>query len=113
MTKGGEVRKGAGQTVTLRPATNYAAQLNTYYGGKSLGYLPPDAANFDKTTVSDADGKFEFKNVPAGDYFVSANVSWSVFYPGTFAPIESKQGGIIIKRITIEDGAAVETMLTR
>lgn len=112
MTKGGEVRKGAGQTITLRPVTGYAEKLVVYMKRRSLGPLPVGAADFDRTTTSDADGRFEFKDVPAGEYFVAGNVSWSVFYPGTFMPIEEKQGGYIVKKITVAPSGTTEAMLT-
>lgn len=113
MTKGGEVRKGAGQTITLRPATDYAQKLVAHMKLRSLGYLPPDAAEFDRTTIADADGRFEFKDVAPGGYIVAGNVSWSVFYPGTFAPIEEKQGGYLVKNITVKPDSIADAMLTK
>lgn len=113
VTKGGEVRKGAGQTITLRPATSFAERMMIYAGYKSVPGLTYDALKFDRTTTADADGKFEFKDVAAGSYFVAGNVSWSVFYRGTFGPIEEKQGGMIIKKIDVAQGGTIETMLTR
>jgi hypothetical protein len=112
-TKGGDVKKGAGEVIVLRPATNYAARVRALSSQNGLGYVDYLASARDLSVVSDGEGRFEFKNVPPGEYFAAGKVAWSVFYPGTFAPIESKQGGNIVMKVSVVNGQVSEVMLTR
>ncbi len=108
-TRGGEVRKGAGVRILLRPKTNYAmAAASGVRPGRDYRL-----STYDRSTVSDGDGKFEFKEIPAGEYILSGHMTWSVFMPGTFGPIEQVQGGTVAEYVTVESGKVQEVMLTK
>jgi hypothetical protein len=106
--QGGGVVKGAGRTVTLNPSTSVG---NEWWGkaGKVWIHrsLTPSSPNFHKarkTTIADADGKFKFKNLPKGKYFISTEITWNVAYHGI-------QGGLLTKQIEIKDNKTTEVIL--
>ena len=77
-TKGGEIRYAAGRKISLHPATTYATEYFNIQVVQGNYLSPPDPrfGNFVKETVSDATGNFEFKNLPAGKYYVVADFAW-------------------------------------
>jgi len=77
-TRSGEIRYASGRNISLHPATSYATE---YYNlqvvqGKWLSNPDQRFITFEKKTTSDATGNFEFKNLPAGKYYVVADFSW-------------------------------------
>lgn len=116
-TKGGEFKKAGGERVTLRPKTEYTRKLallpTSLYKRTVIGAVSPTIYEYDRTTTADSDGRFEFTEVPDGNYYVTTNVSWSVFYPGVLTPVESKQGGTITSEVTVAGGKVSSVMLTR
>ncbi len=96
-TRGGEVRYAAGNSVFLEPATKYAKD---YYKGQGLNPYPLSAADtraaaYSRTTTADAEGRFEFKDVPAGDYFLVTSVTWEV--------AGRRQGGTLVKQVRVNN----------
>ena len=86
---GGGVVTCAANPVYLVPRTDYAVErmLNIY--GKSenpgrqlLGVIPDDPdpgyLRLSRDTICDAEGDFEFFNVPDGEYFVTTGVFWMI-----------------------------------
>lgn len=63
------------------------------------------------TTIADGDGRFVFKNVPAGKYFVTTGVFWEAAtgYQGALRT----QGGVVTKRIAVSDGDELDVIVTR
>jgi hypothetical protein len=65
------VKYGAANTVALHPVTG----LTTGWYSKAVQGIPlvagnPYADDYRRTTVSDAEGRFEFNDLPAGDYYL-------------------------------------------
>jgi len=56
----------------LNPETSYSTQWykESYLGGAKMSKVDPRLYNYLKFTTSDANGKFEFLNVPSGSYYL-------------------------------------------
>ena len=118
-TRGGDVKKGAGNPVRLIPVTKYTEQWYTeqHMRGKRPTSPPdPRYASYDTEVVTDADGRFEFSDLPAGDYYVISNVTWETVSTNPYMQklgLLDTQGGAMSKRVTLIDGKKSEVMLTR
>jgi hypothetical protein len=115
-TVGGDIKKGAGENVVIFPATKYGTQRyqEQVLGGKLAASTPDSRYNknvFVKT--SDGDGKFEFNEIPPGQYYIFSQVTWSIFEPNQFGPIERVQGGRVAREIEVKNGGVTEAILNR
>lgn len=112
-TRGGDVKTAAGNEVILNPVTSYSNQWYEvgYLQGKPMTEYDPRLNLYVRKQVADGDGRFTFKNVPAGDYYVTALVLWEapVGYHGSLV----QQGGFISKKIAVKEGEEIEIILTR
>lgn len=111
-TRGGDVKMAAGNEIILNPVTSYSNQwYDAYLLNKSLTEPDPRYDQYVIKTIADADGKFEFINVPPGEYYLVAPVFWeaAVGYQGALV----RQGGIIAKKIKVQDGKELKIILTR
>lgn len=112
-TRGGDVKTAAGEEVILNPVTSYSQQWFdvAYVGGREL--KEPDArySEYQRRKVADAEGRFQFSDVPAGEYFVVARVVWdaAVGYQGSLV----QQGGYVAKKIEVKDGELIDVIVTR
>ena len=108
---GGSVVKAAGRNVTLDPATT----IGDEWWGKAGKYwahrhvLPPSPAFIKarRTVVADADGKFSFKAIPAGKYYVRTEVTWEV---GGYVPT---QGGLVGQLVEVRPNDSKEVILNQ
>lgn len=106
-TRGGEVRVGAGQVVTLDPATTYARGWYQRFGGnvEDFGNVPSDpsfvAAR--RTTTADAEGRFAFPRILPGTYLLRTTVTWEA--GGV------PQGGVVGQVVQITEGENEEVIL--
>ena len=116
-TKGGEFKEADGDKVTLRPKTEYARKLAmlpaSLYKCQVVSTVRLKVCDYDRTTMADSEGRFEFTDVPDGTYYVTTEVSWLAYYPGAFPSIESKQGGTTPMEVTVADSKVSTIMLTR
>jgi hypothetical protein len=104
--KEGGVVTCAGLPVQMYPDTEYFSDM---YGSVDLANQA-EAAALIKSSQCDAQGNFEFHNVPAGKWIISVIVSYDVlsvksignFYYYTAAG--EKQGGPIKKQVTVQNG---------
>jgi hypothetical protein len=112
-TRGGDVKLGAGNRIVLNPVTSYSQQWyqTIYEQGKPIEEPDLRVQQYLRETTGDAEGRFEFKDVPPGDYFVITVVTWEapVGYRGSLV----SQGGYVIKRVTVRDGQEQQVILTR
>lgn len=106
-TVGGDVKKGAGNTVRLMPAT--PSRLRAYNARDNRH----EVADFVKLT--DGDGKFQFENVPPGDYHIATSLTWKTISTNEYSRrlgLMDTQGGPILREVKVEDGKTAELMLT-
>jgi hypothetical protein len=105
--EGGVIKTAAGNEVILNPVTSYSMEWyeKAYLPGRAMVEADPRLSKYIMTQIVDADGRFTFKNVPPGDYFVTTKITWN-------SP-SGRRGGTISKRITVKDGHETEVMITR
>jgi hypothetical protein len=112
-TRGGDVKTAAGEEVLLNPVTSYSNQWYkvAYTGNKPITEPDPRYWNYVRKEIADADGRFTFKNVPPGDYYLTTTVYWEapVGYHGALV----RQGGLISRKITVVNDETLDVILTR
>ncbi|MHB9075593.1 MAG: hypothetical protein ACYC6G_18975 [Desulfobaccales bacterium] len=109
-TVGGDVKYGAGSSVFLIPNTPYYIEYFKHAAsGHTIQNIDPKAGNYVRQTVGDGQGKFEFVNVPPGEYILLTEVTWGV--PTQYGI--RKSGGDIVKSISMKDGDKLKILLTR
>ncbi len=73
----GQQHVASGDRVLLAPVTSYteeAIRVKVVRGRKLVDPVP-EAAKFEKHTKTDAEGRFCFTGLPAGEYYVVADIS--------------------------------------
>lgn len=113
-TKGGDVKKGAGNNVILIPATKYGTQrYKMQVIGNQLLSKPEDPRykKYAFQQIADSDGKFSFKNVPPGKYYAISHLTWEAPSSNRYLITET-QGGKLYKEVDVMNGQTVDVMLT-
>jgi hypothetical protein len=112
-TGGGEVKTAAGRDVLLNPVTSYSNQWYevAYIQRKPIAKADSTLSKYVLRQTADAEGRFTFRNVPSGDYYVVAPVYWDE--PGGNGGSPVHQGGLIAKRISVAEGDTLHVVLTR
>lgn len=113
-TVGGDLKLGAGEFVRLYPVTKYTQQRyrENWLAGKPATHSEdPRYIKYVREKTVGVDGKFEFRDVPPGDYYAQSNVTWNVVRPTSLGPINESQGGLVIKRITVTNGQVTDVAL--
>ena len=107
--RGGGVVKAAGRTVTLDPATTtgkeYWEKAGRTWDFKTVVPPSPEFNKARRLATADAEGRFSFKNIPAGFYYVRTSVTWMV---GDY----NIQGGIVGKLVEVKEGQNAEVILS-
>lgn len=106
---GGGVVTCAGTKISLYPQSQYADERAKFlYGNNTKGFrgalhtnyqfIPDDSYDYHearKTTICDATGKFEFLNLPSGQYYIASRVVWQVQ--------SIWQGGSLMQKISLAE----------
>jgi hypothetical protein len=108
-TRGGTVKTGAGNKIFLEPMTSYTT-FEHNHRNSYLTLTDPRARQYIRDTVADASGRFTFKNIPDGSYYLLGQVTWEA--PTGYKFAMETQGGWIYKTITVNNGESLEVMLT-
>ena len=109
-TRGGDVKLGAGQVVTLDPVTPFAMEWYRQIGASQERFDEAPADSLFKkarrTTTVDAQGHFHFQGLPAGTYLLRSIVSWE-----TGSVYSGPQGGVVADTVAVGDGDQREIVL--
>lgn len=128
MRRDGQIVKCSGRMVQLIPYGTYSeermrlkyasrkyvrlpmyehqlSQLHDFtYQGMYLELADPKYTEDIRSTTCNIDGKFNFKNIPSGEYFIETIISWGV---GDFP-----QGGFVYEKVSIEPRENEEIYIT-
>lgn len=115
-TRGGNVRLGAGNSIMLMPDDAWTrravALMKTDPGANKL---PSEIATYLARTIrteqADAQGNFEFGDLPAGLYRLHTLILWEV--PTGYRYGMETTGGEVETVALVKDGATARVMLTR
>lgn len=113
-TRGGDVKYAAGVEICLMPVTSYSNQWydESYLVSKPITQYDSRYRQYIGTTMGDGEGRFEFVDVPAGDYYLSASIVWEYVSGGRY-PSLVPTGGVVAKKVSVEDGQELKIILTR
>jgi hypothetical protein len=118
--RGGGIVTCSGMTVQLVPATAYATERAlAYFGTTERGFapdegifnkkMPPRPVDYDKyskTAVCDSEGRFKFKDLADGTYYVTTAITW-------MAGDYSRQGGLLLKKVYLQDDETSEVIMSQ
>lgn len=110
-TRGGDVKFGAGCVIWLNPVTTYSKEWyeKSVIKGYMLSEADPQTEKYHWETIADGFGNFEFKNLPAGNYYIACNITWQV--PGKYG-LEGT-GGTAYAQTSVKEGGVVKVVVTR
>jgi hypothetical protein len=106
-TQGGDVKFAAGEKIELIPKTAYTSELMATWG-EPLANLDKGWRQHIRTVVADASGNFEFKNIPAGSYYVQTYITWKY---ATSMGLQTT-GGRVTQELTIGAAETKKVVLT-
>jgi hypothetical protein len=78
-TVSGEVRYGAGDTVSLIPVTPYTTEMTSAWlhnFNQLRPHADPRLQQYIREVIADGNGNFEFQNIPVGDYYIVCPIFW-------------------------------------
>lgn len=104
-TSDGEALVGADETVSVAPATRYAAEAaDVALSGRKIEPADPRAREYTHYAKTDGNGYFVVRGIPAGVFYVAG----SVLLPGG-----ESRSPIIIKQIELGKGQTRDVDLSR
>ncbi len=111
-TEGGVIKTAAGNEVILNPVTSYSMEWyeKAYLPGRPMVPADPRLSKYIMTQIVDADGRFTFKNVPSGEYFVTTKIEWTAKTGGQGS--SQRRGGTISRRVIVKDGYETEVIIS-
>jgi hypothetical protein len=108
-TVGGDVKYGAGNTVSLMPVTRYTMEAWT---AARSGKAPQTDLRLQahiRKAVADATGNFEFRNIPAGEYYIECPIFWGV----AMSYGVEQTGAVVGSKTQARPGETVKIILTQ
>lgn len=109
-TRGGDVKYGAGELVTIYPDVPYINEVNSipWYSRNNAQGIDPEWASYVRETRSDGGGNFEFPGIPKGKYIIETRVTWEV--ATKYGP--ETQGGTLRSKVTVPESGQVKVIVT-
>jgi hypothetical protein len=100
----GGVRPGAGNTVYLIPATTYTGEYvhQTVRMGRAVSNYKAPPKEAVRTATADADGRFTFTGLPAGEYYLLSDFAGRAADDGTPQP-----AGLALEKVYIATGQQI------
>lgn len=115
-TVGGDVKYGAGSEVWLDPVTSYSKVWWEHWGRLwKQRFVGPPAHEFfaaRRKTIADGEGRFKFKDLPAGSYYIRSQVTWGNSVNIGFGALPTTEGGLVTKAVALKDGEEQDLVLT-
>jgi len=99
-TVGGEVKTCAGNPVYLIADNAYSREAAALVAAKMKPVRDPRYLSYRRQTMCDSQGRFEFKDLPAGPWSVIAEVVWQT----PVGTVLAQQGGVLRRRLELRDG---------
>lgn len=101
----------------LIPRTAYADEMvRSVFKGGNYQPSPPDIEDIDprfksmtRRTVANGEGRFEFDELPNGEYYILVPVEWQV--PSGMYRSE-RQGGLLVEKVALPRRSASEIVIT-
>lgn len=104
--KKGDIKSAAGNDVVLVPAAMYS--------GEGIGFLDvsnhviakvsPNLRPYARITHANSNGHFEFKALPAGDYYLECGIYWNAG--------DSRTGTIVKKKVSLNKSQSLTVVLS-
>ncbi len=115
-TVGGDVRKGAGELVMVTPVTSYSRRFvlaltysdNPAYIvrlGNVMRQVTEKMEPWTNIVQADGDGKYSFRGIPNGEWYLISNLTWLV--------AGELQGGFIVVRVSVDGKKEYTVQITR
>ena len=116
--RAGDISNGAESFVYLVPATPYSTEWfeHAMIGGRSISGTDPRSLRAVRSMVVGPDGRFQFSNLPAGDYYLSCTITRSIppFHIGGFRLISPSTERVdTYARVTVKAGEQAQVIVTR
>lgn len=105
-TRGGKPITCAGYPVYLAPANPYDEDgINRIYTIDAVPLAAGPALTYWRKTACDAQGKFEFVNIPTGTWYVLTSISYEVASPTPANPMATEtQSGFLARKLDLHAG---------
>ena len=116
--RAGDISNGAESFVYLVPVTPYSTEWfeHAMVSSHSISGTDPRSLRAARSTVVGADGRFQFSNLPAGDYYLSCTITRSIppLRIGRFRLVSPSTDRVdTYARVTVQAGAQAQVRVTR
>ena len=105
----GKLHVASGDRVLLAPATSYTeeAMMVKVLGGRKMVDPDPEAMKFEQHAKTDAEGRFCFTGLPAGEYYVVADIALPT------STKEHRESQLAHAKASVKDEENVYVLVTR
>jgi hypothetical protein len=116
--RAGDISNGAESFVYLVPVTPYSTEWfeHAMVSSHNISGTDPRSLRAARSTVVGPDGRFQFSNLPAGDYYLSCTITRSIppFRIGRFRLGNSSIERVdTYARVTVRPGEQAQVIVTR